>query len=93
MTPNHQDQLRRALEKATDKFFRGKAQIIMSDGMVKIDATGILIVLASWVGDLIKGAPEDMRDALFLSFADSVVTLAEIKAEEKNDLQEHATLQ
>ena len=52
-----------------------------------IDATGLLVVLSGWVDDLIGGAPKEMRDNLFLSFADTVVDVAGIKAE---DAQESA---
>lgn len=87
MTPDHQEILRASLERTSEAFFRKRASkqrlIVPGGAPPRIDATGLLVVLAGWVGDLIKGAPEDMRDPLFLSFADSVVTLAGIKAEEE----------
>lgn len=89
MTPTEQDILRASLEKTCDAFFKRRAQkrskLILANGAasaVDFDATGLLVVLSGWVGDLIKGAPEDMKDALFLSFADTVVDVAGIKAEE-----------
>lgn len=91
MTPAHQDILRASLEKTTEAFFRRKAsKLIVPVGEVappKIDATGLLVVLAGWVGELIKNAPEHMRDPLFMSFADSVVTLAGIKADEQENVE------
>lgn len=90
MTPTEQDILRASLEKTCDAFFRKRAankakiKILMADGLApapQIDATGLLVVLSSWVGDLIKGAPEHMQDHLFMAFADSAATIAGIKTE------------
>ena len=84
MTPSEQDILRAALNQTTERFFkRRKSSLVMVDGSFKIDATGVLAVLAAWVGDLIRDAPEEMRDTLFMSFADIAVTVAGIKAEEE----------
>lgn len=85
MSPTQQDILRASLEKTSEAFFRRRSKLIVTLGNEppKIDATGLLVVLSGWVGDLIAGAPEGMRDALFMSFADSVVTLAGIKAEDE----------
>lgn len=86
MTPTEQDILRASLEKTADAFFRKRAQklskIVLANGHAaapQIDATGLLAVLSGWVGDLIGHAPEDMRDNLFLGFADNVVEVAGIK--------------
>ena len=88
MTPDEQDILRESLEKTCDAFFRKRAarksKLVLANGHASdapIDATGLLVVLSGWVGDLIGGAPEEMRDDLFLSFADTVVDVAGIKAE------------
>ena len=102
MTPTEQDILRASLEKTTDAFFRRRsakrAKIILSNGQApdqKGDAVGVLAVLSGWVGELIGGAPEDMRDNLFLAFADNVVTIAGIKDEEAalEDMPAHETVQ
>ena len=89
MTPTEQDILRASLEKTTDAFFRKRAakasKLILANGHVSsapIDATGLLVVLSAWVADLIGNAPPEMRDNLFLGFADAVVEGAGIKAEE-----------
>lgn len=88
MTPTEQDILRASLEKTTDAFFRKRAQkgaILLTNGQARtapIDATGLLVVLSAWVADLIGNAPPQMRDSLFLGFADAVVEGAGIKAEE-----------
>lgn len=82
-----QEQLRALLERGVDHFFRKRSTIITT-GAPSIDATGLLVVLASWVGDLIAGAPEHMRDDLFMSFADTVVTVAGIKDEDEDRPQE-----
>ena len=55
--------------------------------LVNTDATGLLVVLSAWVGDLIRGAPEHMRDHLFMSFADSAATIAGIKADDEQDAE------
>ena len=88
MTPDEQEILRASLEKTCNAFFRKRAQkkakLILANGEASaapIDATGLLVVLSGWVGDLIAGAPEHMRDHLFMSFADSAVTIAGIKDE------------
>lgn len=88
MTPAHQEILKASLEKTADAFFRKRAsKLIVPNGVapVKFDATGLLVVLSSWVGELIANAPPEMRDPLFMSFADSVVTIAGIKAEEQQE--------
>ncbi len=89
MTPAEQEILLASLEKTCDAFFRKRAQkktaILMANGQasaVDYDATGLLVVLSQWVGDLIAGAPQHMQDALFMSFADTVVTVAGIKSDE-----------
>ena len=89
MTPTEQDILRTSLEKTTDAFFRKRAakksKLVLGNSRPKtvdIDATGLLAVLSGWVGELIKEAPQHMQDPLFMSFADSVVTIAGIKADE-----------
>lgn len=84
MTPAHQDILRASLEKTADAFFRKRAsKLVLPQGVPpKFDATGLLVVLSAWVGELIANAPPEMRDPLFMSFADSVVTIAGIKAED-----------
>ena len=94
MTPTEQDILRASLEKTCDAFFRKRAQkkakLVLANGHAtapQIDATGLLVVLSGWVGDLIAGAPETMRDPLFLSFADSAATIAGIKAEEEQQAE------
>lgn len=74
-----QQLLRAALDKTTDKFFRARQKFVVTDGPPQIDATGILVVLSEWAGDLIRNAPEDMRDNLFMAFADNVITIAGIK--------------
>lgn len=86
MTPVERDILRASLEKTAEAFFRKrsakKAKIIMAGGAlpkVERDATGLLAVLSGWVGDLIAGAPDDMRDNLFLAFADNAAECAGIK--------------
>ena len=92
MTPTEQEILRTSLEKTVDAFFRkraaSKSKLVLANGHdtgAPIDATGLLVVLSGWVGDLIGGAPEEMRDNLFLSFADTVVDVAGIKAEEAQE--------
>ncbi len=92
MTPQQHELLRAGLERATDRFFQKLAQpkgIIAANGSwpVEFDATGLMVVLAQWVGDLIAGAPEHMRDDLFMRFADTVVTVAGIKAEDEDVAQ------
>jgi hypothetical protein len=82
LTIAQQEQLRALLERGVDHFFRKRSTIITT-GAPTVDATGLLVVLASWVGDLIAGAPDDMRDDLFLSFADTVVTVAGIKDDDE----------
>lgn len=89
MTPTEQDILRASLEKTTDAFFRKRAakmsKIMLANGQSKaapIDATGVLAVLSGWVGDLIAEAPEDMKDNLFLAFADNAAEVAGIKEQE-----------
>ncbi len=86
MTPTEQDILRTSLEKTVDAFFRKRAakksKLVVGAGRsktVEIDATGVLAVLSGWVGDLIEGAPEEMRDNLFLAFADNAAEVAGIK--------------
>lgn len=76
--------LRAELEKTTNKFFRSRQKIITS-GPASIDATGLLVVLSEWAGDLIGGAPEEMKDNLFMSFADATATVAGIKAQEETE--------
>lgn len=78
LTVAQQQLLRMALEKTTEKFFRSRQKVITT-GKVPIDAPGLLVVLSEWAGDLIAGAPEDMRDDFFMAFADNVVTVAGIK--------------
>ena len=81
MSPDQQRVLRAALERTTDDYFAKRSKlVILTNKAPSIDATGILVVLAQWAGDLIKGAPPEMQDQLFLNFADSVATLAGIKA-------------
>jgi hypothetical protein len=74
--------LRAELEKTTNKFFRSRQKVITA-GPPQIDATGLLVVLSEWAGDLIAGAPEHMRDDLFMAFADNTVEIAGIKADEE----------
>lgn len=100
MTPTEQDILRASLEKTCDAFFRKraakKARIVLANGnapALQIDATGLLAVLSGWVGDLIAGAPENMRDDLFLSFADAAATTAGIKEHEEPQPEVMETLQ
>lgn len=78
--------LRAALEKTTNKFFRDR-QKILTAGPPTIDATGILVVLSEWAGELIAGAPEEMKDNLFMSFADSVATVAGIKEQDPTEAE------
>lgn len=91
MTPQHQDILRASLEKTCEAFFRKRASKLIvpvgGDVAPKIDATGLLVVLSAWVGELIRGAPEHMRDHLFMSFADSAATIAGIKADDEQDAE------
>ena len=86
MTPTEQDILRASLEKTISAFFRKRAakatKIVRLNGDAdapEIDATGLLAVLSGWVGDLVAGAPEHMRDNLFLAFADNAAEVAGIK--------------
>ena len=89
MTPDEQEILRASLEKTCEAFFRKRAskksKLVLANGRRagdnKQDAVGLLVVLSGWVGDLIGHAPPDMRDNLFLSFADTVVDVAGIKEE------------
>jgi hypothetical protein len=89
LSETQQDILRLSLEKTVTSFFRQKAKkekgytILMSGKpkSVDIDVVGMLPVISAWVGDLIRGAPEDMRDDLFMAFANHVVEVAGIKAE------------
>jgi hypothetical protein len=88
MTPAHQEILKASLEKTAEAFFRKRAsKLVLPAGAApaKFDATGLLVVLSAWVGELIKHAPEEMKDALFMSFADSAATIAGIKAEDEQD--------
>ena len=80
MTPYHQDVLHKLLDKAIEKFFirYGKSKLV--GAKPQIDAVGVLVVLSEIAGELIKGAPADMRDNLFMAFADGAATLAGIKA-------------
>jgi hypothetical protein len=89
MTPTEQDILRTSLEKTTDAFFRKRAakksKLVLGNSRPKtvdIDATGLLAVLSGWVGELIEGAPENMRDHLFLAFADNAAEVAGIKEQD-----------
>lgn len=95
MSPTQQDILRASLEKTTEAFFRRRSKLIVTLGndAPKIDATGLLGVLSGWVGDLIAGAPEGMRDALFMSFADTAATVAGIKAEDEAQSEQVGALQ
>lgn len=100
MTPTEQDILRASLEKTTNAFFRKRsakrAKLILANGHAteaEIDATGLLVVLSGWVGDLIRGAPEHMQDNLFLSFADAAADVAGIKAAEDEEQEQAETLQ
>lgn len=91
MTPTEQEILRASLEKTCDAFFKKRAakvsKLVLANGKVpgaeKQDAVGVLVVLSGWVGDLIAHAPPEMRDNLFLSFADTVVEVAGIKEQEQ----------
>lgn len=74
--------LRAALERAADKFFRSRQKIITA-GPPQIDATALLVVLSEWMGELIAGAPEDMKDNLFMSCADTAATVAGIKEQDE----------
>ena len=92
LTIQQQDILRASLERITVQFFRKKSTLI-TNGPVSMDATGLLVVLSGWVADLIKDAPEDMRDQLFMSFADNVVELAGLREQEPPEHTTPETLQ
>ncbi len=98
MTPTEQDILRASLEKTAEAFWRKRAvktaKLILADGKAiraVRDGTGLLAVLSGWVGDLIAEAPEDMRDNLFLAFADAAASVAGIKEEEEPEPTHEAT--
>ncbi len=84
MTPTERDVLRESLEKTVDAFFRkreakqSKLVGVRRSKTLEIDATGVLAILSGWVGDLVAGAPEDMRDNLIFAFTQNAAEVAGI---------------
>ncbi len=88
MTPTERDVLRESLEKTVDAFFRkreakkSKLVGVRRSKTVEIDATGVLAILSGWVGDLVAGAPEEMRDNLIFAFTQNAAEVAGILEED-----------
>lgn len=100
MTPTEADILRASLEKTSNAFFRRlaakKTKIVTANGDAagyKVEVPALLAVISGWVGDLIAGAPEHMRDNLFLGFADAAAEVAGIKEDEPEEPLRMETLQ
>lgn len=99
MTPTEHDILRASLEKTCNAFFKRlaakKTRLVTANGDApgfQVQVPALLAVLSGWVGDLIAGAPAEMRDNLFLAFADSAAEVAGIK-EEDDTVAQQATVE
>jgi len=91
MTPYHQDVLHKLLDKAIEKFFIRYGKKGLVGTKPKQDAVGVLVVLSQIAGELIRHAPKDMQDNLFMAFADGTAKLAGIKEDEEIEEAEVVT--
>lgn len=91
LTDTEQDILRASLENTVKAFFRqrakNKSKLIVAGpkAPAQVDRTQVLVVLSQWVGDMIREAPEAMKDDLFMAFADNAAEQAGIKEQAQEE--------